>query len=302
MSRVVLLDGGMGQELVRRAKTEDHPMWSAKVLLERPELVEQAHRDFIDAGATVITLNAYATTPERLSRDGAPELFEPLQRRAREIAERAREGAPHEVRIAGCLPPLFGSYHPEAAPPFEEAVTRYAEIIAQQPSVDLFLCETMSSTHEAKAAITAARETGKPAWCAFSLDDDGTAQLRSGEPLADALEAIGDRGHEATLLNCSRPETFDPAMPILATRGAPFGAYANGFTSVAPLELGGTVDRLEARHDLDPPTYAEHAMRWVDAGARIVGGCCEVGPAHIAAVRDALRRAGHEIVGSIDLD
>ena len=73
----------------------------------------------------------------------------------------------------------------------------------------------------------------------------------------------------------------------------PYGGYANAFTSVDALEPGGTVDVLEARKDLDPAAYAEHALGWVRQGATIVGGCCEVGPAHIKALAEKLSAEGY---------
>jgi S-methylmethionine-dependent homocysteine/selenocysteine methylase len=74
------------------------------------------------------------------------------------------------------------------------------------------------------------------------------------------------------------------------------GAYANGFTAIDGLKPGGTVDALEARRDLSPAAYADFAMSWVEQGASIVGGCCEVGPAHIRCLRERLEAAGHTVV------
>jgi S-methylmethionine-dependent homocysteine/selenocysteine methylase len=104
----------------------------------------------------------------------------------------------------------------------------------------------------------------------------------------------------ARLVNCSRPEAVDMAMPGLVALGGPVGAYANGFTRIAArFEPGTTVERLSARKDLGPEAYADFAMGWVAEGATIVGGCCEVGPAHITELARRLRAAGHAIVGDI---
>ena len=98
MNAITLLDGGMGQELVARSARPAGPLWSAEVMMHEPEIVAAAHRDFLAAGATVITLNAYSATPERLARVLGPEeaeaRFEALQRRAIEIARAARDEAP----------------------------------------------------------------------------------------------------------------------------------------------------------------------------------------------------------------
>ena len=78
--------------------------------MDEPDLVRDLHAEFIRAGARVITINAYAATPERLARDGVPEMFEPLQKRAIDLAEAARDDAgDDEVLISGCLSPLFGA-------------------------------------------------------------------------------------------------------------------------------------------------------------------------------------------------
>ena len=297
MTSVILTDGGMGQELVRRSKSEPTPLWSARVLIDEPELVRDLHAEFIRAGARVITINTYSATPERLAREGAEDLFKPLQKRGIELAHQARDEA-GDTAIAGCLSPLFGSYAPALTISFEDALDIYRRIVAEQTDgVDLFLCETMASAEEARAAVTAASESGKPAWVSWTLADHGTPRLRSGETIAAASSALADLPVAARLLNCCRPETIAAALPELVALGGPVGAYANGFTSIEALKHGGTVDVLHARHDLDPQAYADQAIGWVDAGAGIVGGCCEVGPAHIAALRDKLTRAGHQISG-----
>ncbi|AZO29629.1 MULTISPECIES: homocysteine S-methyltransferase family protein [Mesorhizobium] len=297
MTSVVLTDGGMGQELVRRSRSEPTPLWSARVLIDEPDLVRDLHAEFIRAGARVITINTYSATPERLAREGAQDLFKPLQKRGIELARQACDEA-GDAAIAGCLSPLFGSYAPALTISFEETLGIYRRIVAEQADgVELFLCETMASAEEARAAVTAASESGKPVWVSWTLADHGTPRLRSGETIAAASSALGDLPVAARLLNCCRPEAIAAALPELIALGGPVGAYANGFTSVEALKHGGTVDVLHARHDLDPQAYAAQAVGWVDAGAGIVGGCCEVGPAHIAALRDRLIQAGHQITG-----
>ncbi|MEZ2333647.1 homocysteine S-methyltransferase family protein [Mesorhizobium sp. RCC_202] len=297
MTSIILTDGGMGQELVRRSSSEPTPLWSARVLIDEPDLVRDLHAEFIRAGARVITINTYSATPERLAREGAEDLFKPLQKRGIELARQARDEA-GDVAIAGCLSPLFGSYAPALTISFEETLDIYRRIVAEQAEgVDLFLCETMASTEEAHAAVTAASESGKPVWVSWTLADHGAPRLRSGETVAEAASALDGLTVAARLLNCCRPEAITAALPELIGLGGPVGAYANGFTSVEALEHGGTVDVLHARHDLDPKAYADQAIGWVDGGAQIVGGCCEVGPAHIAALRDRLVQAGHQISG-----
>ena len=292
----LLLDGGMGQELAARGVDTASGLWSAQALLDEPDTVLAVHRDFIEAGADVITTNTYSTTRSRLDERGGGAAFERLNHAAGELAGRARDDSGRAVLVAGSLAPIHGSYRPDRVRPVAELEPQYreqAEILAEY--VDLFLCETMSTASEALAAATGAAATGRPVWVSWTVADDGSGRLRSGEPVADAVSALEGLPVAAVLLNCSMPESIDAAMPYLAAHaGRPFGAYANGFTAIPEgYDVAGGTNVPDARTDLAPERYARFAARWLDAGARIVGGCCEVGPAHIARLRELIdARAG----------
>jgi len=283
MKSITLLDGGMGQELVRRSAKPPSSLWSARVLLDEPALVATLHREYIDAGADVITLACYSATPERLAREADVNLFEPLQAAACAAARQAREAAGRQdVRIAGTLPPLVASYRTDVGPTDAMALATYRRIVAcQSGAVDLILCETMASVAQARMAATAALESGLPVWVALTVDDAGSGRLRSGETVETATAMLDALGVDAILLNCSTPEAIDAAWRPLASLEVATGVYANAFHSVDALAPGGTVDALESRDDLDPVAYAEFAERWIEAGASIIGGCCETTPAHI---------------------
>ncbi|HUF87421.1 MAG TPA: homocysteine S-methyltransferase family protein [Thermohalobaculum sp.] len=304
MTRITLLDGGMGQELIRRSPAEPTPLWSAEVMLHFPELVKAVHLAYIEAGARVITVNAYSCTRDRLQPHGAGDQFEALQKRACELAKAARDASGEAVSIAGCLPPLMWSYRPELANDPDEVAPVYAEIAAlQAPHVDLFLCETMSHSGQALGAVRGALEGGggKPVWVSWTLRDDGAALLRSDETVGEAAARLEGLAVGARLVNCSVPEAVGAAMPHLAALGGRFGGYANGFTGISPdYAPGTTVKTLRGREDLGPTAYAKTVMGWVEAGARIVGGCCEIGPEHIATLAHHLGEAGYAITGAGD--
>jgi len=289
---VVLMDGGMGQELRRRGLTAGPPgLWSANALLRSPETVLAIHRDYIRAGARVITTNTYSTKRPRLDAAGVGDRLEALNRLAGELACRARDEQGADVVIAGSLPPLYGSYRPDLVRPLAEILPLYreqAEILA--PYVDVFLCETMSSAAEAFAAASAALATGKPVWVAWTLDEVGGGHLRSGESVSEAAAALGDLPVSALLVNCCPPESITAAIPELVALGArPCGGYANGFKSVpGQWSPGDPVEHLGHREDLGPDAYARHVQEWVAAGARLVGGCCEIGPEHIRRLHEVL--------------
>ncbi len=294
---IILLDGGMGQELIRRSGLAPTPLWSTRIMLDNPELAETLHIDFINAGAKVITLNNYTATLARLERDATIDLFEPIHSAAIDVAKSARRkaGVPG-VMIAGCLPPIVASYKPDLAPNAESCLAEYRALVAiQKDAIDVMFCETMSTIREATAAATAASEAGLTTVMSFTLDDENPQHLRSGERLDDAVAGLAPFGVSAVTVNCSSPETVCAAMPSLASAFPMVGGYANGFQSIAPLTVGGTTAGLKARKDLTPDAYASYAMQWVNDGAQIVGGCCEVGPEHIAQLRKVLSGEGYQI-------
>ena len=296
MSDIILLDGGMGQELIHRAGDRPTPLWSTQVMIDHPGLVQAVHGDYFAAGATVATTNTYCIHHDRLLKADLDGQFHALHHAALSEARVARKAAGHG-RIAGSIGPLVASYRPDVHPPHPEAVAKYAEVARElAPHVDLILCETVASLAHARAIMEGALSVGLPVWLSVTVDDRDGAKLRSGEPVSEVC-AIG-AGAQALLANCSAPEAMAAALDALKAAGKPFGAYANGFTQITAdfLKPSPTVDALSARRDLTPDVYAEHAMGWVARGATIVGGCCEVGPAHITALARALTAAGHRIV------
>lgn len=293
MSEITLLDGGMGQELVHRAGDRPTPLWSTQVMIESPGLVAEVHRDFTEAGATVATTNTYAIHRDRLIGTDVEGQFEELHHMA--LSEAKNSGA---KRIAGAIGPLKASYRPDLHPDAAIAVPLFAEVAEiLAPFCDLLICETIVSVAHARDVLAGASATGKPVWLAFSVDDKDGTHLRSGEPLADVLPVVRS-GAAAVLVNCSAPEAIPAALNILAQSGLPYGAYANGFEQITSdfLKAKPTVDALNMRDDLTPEAYAKHALAWAAQGATIIGGCCEVSPAHIAETARCLRAAGHTII------
>ena len=300
MTSVAFLDGGLGQEINKRStQDQSHPLWSVKVMHEEPDVVVSVHKDFINAGARVITLNNYTASITRLTRHGMVEKFAETHELAIELVNKAideSDVAREQLNIAGCLPPLAASYVAAEALAYQESYDEFCQVIdAQAHGVDLFLVETISNITEARAAAAALKSRGKAAHVSLTLSDDLSDSLRSGEPLQDAIDALVAEDVAAIMVNCSFPEAVDRAMPIINRCGIRFGGYANGFTSIEGLAPGTTVDNLTARVDLPPAKYAEHALGWLRDGATIVGGCCEISPAHIAHLAEAITANGYSL-------
>jgi len=287
---IIILDGGMGQELVRRSKDKPTALWSTQVMIDHPQLVQDIHADFFAAGADIATTNTYALLRDRLAHVGLEDRQAELAGVALAAAKAARD-ANGGGRIAGAIGPLVQSYRPDLCPPAEEAMRLYElPVSLLKDDVDMFLLETMASVDQAEGGLRATLGHGLPVWLAVSVSDEDGTKLRSGEPLGDLAPMLAKYTPDAILLNCSRPEAVSQGLPIIAGFGLPFGAYANGFTRISDgfKEAKPTVDTLEGRVDLDPAAYADFAEAWVGMGATIIGGCCEVGPAHIAELKRRL--------------
>jgi S-methylmethionine-dependent homocysteine/selenocysteine methylase len=293
--QITLLDGGLGQELIKRSSAPPHPLWSTKVMMDEPHLVSEIHRDFCLAGARVICLNTYAVSRHRLDTYAPEESLDQILKTASDVANIGIRdaGASSSVSVVASMPPLNASYDHTVAPDFEVAYPQYRELIQlQKYHVDAFLLETMSNIAEATAGAKAMREAGVTGAVAFTLSDSDASVLRSGESLEAALAAVMPFSPDAVLINCSIPEVVTEGLKVVAKSGLRFGGYANGFTSVEALVPGSTVDRLTHRKDLGPKEYLEFVKAWIDLGAEVIGGCCEIGPSHIAAIADYCRREG----------
>eukprot|EP00440_Ansanella_granifera_P014271 gb/GFBE01015514.1/.p1 GENE.gb/GFBE01015514.1/~~gb/GFBE01015514.1/.p1 ORF type:complete len:380 (+),score=91.73 gb/GFBE01015514.1/:1-1140(+) len=298
---LLLLDGEVGGGLRKMVPDEESTkLVPASILLDDPGKVCSLHAAYIEAGSQVITTNTYATVQKRVEELlGEGDRWEEMMTTACRMAVKAREESGKDVLIAGSLPPLHGSYRPDKVGAMEELVPTYRQHVALMAEhVDLFLCETMSTAAEAWAAASAAVESGKPVWVAWNLQDDG--RLRSGETLEEAWEAVAELRPDGVLVNCVLPETIELAIPSLARMGAPmFGGYGNGFTRIPEgwtVQQGG-IAALGKRRDLTPELYADMAQRWVEAGAKLVGGCCEVGPAYIAEMCERFAELGSASCG-----
>lgn len=284
----------MGRELLRAGAPFRQPEWSALALMEAPELVLEAHRRFATAGSDVLTTNSYALVPfhigrDRFVRDGSA-LADLAGRQARIAADAAG------IRVAGSLPPTLGSYRPDlfdktAARPILEQL-----IHGLEQHVDLWLAETLSAVAEAEAVLDVLPSDRRPLWLSFTLSDGRDAHgsgsvLRSGEPVDEAAKFAKQSGVAALLFNCSQPEIMEPAIRaagrLLEGSNIALGVYANAFPPT-PSDAVANTGLSDIRADMAPVDYLGWAQRWAAAGASIVGGCCGIGPEHIALLSSRL--------------
>ncbi|UNK55791.1 homocysteine S-methyltransferase family protein [Rahnella aceris] len=298
-SNVKILDGGMGRELARMGAPFRQPEWSALALMEAPEFVRAAHDAFIAAGSQVITTNSYAVVPFHISEDVFVEQGAALIALSGKLAREAADAAPADVLVAGSLPPVLGSYRPDLFEPV--AAKKLLQVLLNNltDSVDVWLAETQSSVAEVEAVREVLGDDPRPLWLSFTLqdnlDENGNALLRSGESVDDAVNGALRISASAVLFNCSRPEVMATAVKsaraALTAQGSALdiGVYANAFEP-SDNQRGANEGLSKMRQDTDPAGYLDFAKDWVAQGATMVGGCCGIGPEHIAALKRAFAK------------
>jgi len=281
----------MGQEIVNRGGKSGYGEWSLAALHENPQIVKEIHLDYIKAGADVITTNTYSTSRTRMKHVGIEDRFEELVKLAGQLAVDARdESGKTDVKIAASLGPLEASYIHDFKLSFDEMVAQFSELMdLLAPYVDIYLGETFSTIQESRAFLTASQGRNQAVWVSWTLGDHGSINLRGEESLADAIKSLDGFSPDAVLINCCTPDSIDSALSALGDTGLTYGGYANGFVEIPDEWISdGNVDQIISRKDLTPDIYTDHALNWVNAGATIIGGCCNIGPAHIAHLRQAI--------------
>jgi len=290
---ITILDGGMGGEISARIDGAGHGLWSAKALIDAPQIVQEIHREYIEAGARIITTNTYATIPSYLGKEGMQDQYLEYTRLAGEIARRAvTESGRTDVRVAGSLPPLSESFRPDLAPPASEAQPIYQSLVnALNPFVDLFICETMSTAEEAFNAASQAILYGgsRPVFVSWTLSETPGTGLRSGESIATAYERLSSLDVTGYMLNCTSPEAIVAGLKELhALTDKTIGCYANRIHKVP---AGWTLDNniyAGRRTDVTTDYFVDMCIKCADAGATIIGGCCGIGPTDIKALSDQI--------------
>ncbi|MFQ5349896.1 MAG: homocysteine S-methyltransferase family protein [Thermoanaerobaculia bacterium] len=294
----VLLDGGVGTEVLRRTGR-----WVRNGIEDSGDEIVAVHRDYLDAGCEVVRTNTFQIGRQTfldffhdleqmraIGRPGLENRAAELQRTAVGYARQAAGG--RRVAVAGSISPMHHPFRSDLAPDAETARETHAHTAASlaETGVDLLLLEGFNTLREGGAALAAARETGLPVW--ISLIPDGHGRTLGGEPLAEAA-ALAEGGAEAVLLNLAPIDWIDRGLEALAGAvAAPIGAYALIGRYAPPSWKMDFYPRFVRCEETSPEAYAEAARRWLQAGARIVGGCCGTGPDHVRALAAMTRNGG----------
>ncbi|MDC1273008.1 homocysteine S-methyltransferase family protein [Pelagibacteraceae bacterium] len=285
-----ILDGGMGQELLARGMKPNGTLWSANAVLkeEYHQLLLDTHLDFIKAGAEVIVTATFTTRRIRLRDNKIEDKFEYLNKKAGEIAQKAKEQYPN-VLIAGGLPPQYLTYEEDTRPDHEIKQNFYDQAKLLDPYIDFFYLDVLSSVKEFKLAIEAIKEFNKPYLIGAHISEG--INLPSGEKISDIINNINHNNLLGLILSCVSPENFSQNLEEVKSLGIPFGFKLNAFVTTNPKDgytnsynvskTGNPNEFLGQRKDLTPELMVNFVKKFKNAGATILGGCCETRPSHI---------------------
>jgi homocysteine S-methyltransferase len=285
-----ILDGGMGQELLARGMKPNGTLWSANALLkdEYHQLLLDTHLDFIKSGAEIIVTTTFTTRRLRLRDNKIEDKFEYLNTKAGEIAKKAKEKNPH-ILIAGGLPPQYLTYEADTRSDSEIKENFYEQAKLLNPFVDFFYFDVLSSVREFRLAIEAIENFDKPYLIGAHISEG--IKLPSGEKVSQIIKEIDHKKLLGLMLSCVSPENYELNLNEIKNLGIPFGFKLNGFITTCPKsgytnsynksKSGNPNEFLGQRKDLTPKNMALFVKKFKDAGATILGGCCETRPAHI---------------------
>jgi len=288
--KIRILDGGMGQELLARGMEPNGTLWSANAILNDKyhKLLLDTHLDFIKAGAEVIVTTTFTTRKTRLKDNQIENKFEYLNKKAGEIAQKAKKIYPN-VLIAGGLPPQFLTYEADTRSEDEIKSDFYDQAKVLNPYIDFFYFDVLSSVKEFRIAMQCIEEFDKPYLIGAHISE-GT-KLPSGEKISEIINKINHKKLLGIILSCISPENYELNLKEIKNLGVPFGFKLNAFIKTNPKpnytgaykksKTGNPNEFLGVREDLTPERMAIFAKKFKVAGATILGGCCETRPAHI---------------------
>ena len=294
---VLLLDGAISTEIEKRGVPMDQLVWSGLGSKIGSETLLEVHKDYIRAGADVITTNTFSSARHSLAAAGQGEATREINAMAVSLARQAVDEASEgrTVLVAGSISP-FGAYNEilgHESPPIDllkESYREQAEILAEE-GVDLFLLEMLRDVERASVIVEAALATGIPVWSGLSsmvepgkpvmaLSEYSTVEGMTFEEVLDAVKSLGG---DMVIVMHSEVEYILPSLEVMKEKwDGPIGAYAHsGYWSRPNWNFDAVIS---------PDDYLREAETWVEAGARLIGGCCGIGPEHIRLLSENLMK------------
>ena len=294
-SKTRILDGGMGQELLKRGLKPQGTLWSAVALIEKKyhQLVVDTHLDFINSGADVIVTTTFTARRIRLIQNKCEEHFEYVNTKAVELALKARDISKKNILIAGGLPNQYQTYSANLGDDLNLIEKNfYDQAKLLKKNIDFFYLDVMGSGKECEIALKTVKSFNLPVLVGVHIKKNG--KLPSGENISDIVKKYKDENWLGIIAACVAPESYEIIIKELKNLDIPYGFKLNAFKNIPDNygvfsssfwgKSGNPAKILGKRKDITENKFYEFAKKFKNAGATILGGCCEIGPSHISKI------------------
>ena len=290
-----ILDGGMGQELLRRGLKPQGTLWSASALIEEKyhQLITDTHLDFINAGADVIVTATFTARRIRLIQNKCEEHFERINTKAVELALKARDISKKNILVAGGLPNQYQTYSENLGDDLNLIEKNfYDQAKLLKSNIDFFYLDVMGSGKECEIALKTIKSFNLPVLVGVHIRKNG--KLPSGENISDIVKKYKEENWLGIIAACVHPESYEIITKELKNLDIPYGFKLNAFKNIPEDyavreastwgEGGNPTKILGSREDITESKFYEFVKKFKDAGATILGGCCEIRPSHISKI------------------
>ena len=287
-----ILDAGMGQELLNRGLKPKGTLWSAYALINEQyhQMVVDAHLDFINAGAEVIVTATFTARRNRLIQNDCEKYFEKINIKAVELAQKARDISKKDILIAGGLPNQKQTYSADLGKDLDLIQKNfYDQAKLLKNGIDFFYLDVMSSGLECDIALKAIESFNLPVLVGIHLRDNG--ELPSGEKINDIVKKYKNKNWLGVIMACVSPKAYEEVAEDLQQLDIPYGFKINAFKKIpedynvaSKAEWGNAGNPntvLGVNTDLNESKFYEYVKKFMENGATILGGCCEIRPSHI---------------------
>jgi len=287
-----ILDGGMGQELLHKGLKPKGTLWSAHALIDEDchQLVIDTHLDFINAGAEAIVTTTFTARRLRLIQNDCEKYFEKINIKAIELAQKARDISKKDILIAGGLPNQKQTYSANLGANLDVIEKNfYDQAKLLKNGIDFFYLDVMSSGVECEIALKTIESFKLPVLVGIHLKDNGL--LPSGEKIINVVEKFKNKNWLGVVMACISPKAYDSVLKDLKELDIPYGFKLNAFQhipegyTVASKDQWGNAGNpttvLGVNTDLNESKFYECSKKFMENGATILGGCCEIRPSHI---------------------
>ena len=291
-SKVRILDGGMGQELLAKGLKAKGSLWSATALLKKKyhQLVVDTHLDFIRSGADVIVTNNFSARRVRMIQNEVEEHFNYANEKAGELALKAKEISKENVLIAGSLPAQNDTYVLDQRDKKVIEKGFYDQALLLKPFVDFYYLDVLCGTKECELALNVVEKMNLPVLVGLHVKKNG--KLPSSESITDVVKKCKSGNWLGIILACVSPEIIEKTIDEVKQLNIPFGFKANLWKTEEPIpvhkfasptdEIGANpTEAMGTREDYTDVMFLEFSKRMMNKGATILGGCCETKPFHI---------------------